>query len=239
MSLAISKSWAVAVCCPLLMLTMLGACSQTRPRETTAKTSNWQDVFTVAKARLASQGSGRYFVLEPGLRLSYAGDDSTLTITVLNETKLVDGVQTRIVEERETKGGQLVEVSRNYFAIDPPTGDVYYFGEEVDIYKNGKVSSHEGAWLSGVNGASFGLMMPGEPKVGQRFYQERAPGVAMDRAEIASTTETVTTPAGTFNACVKTDESSGLEAGVGHKWYAPGVGLVKDDELELVKIERP
>jgi Concanavalin A-like lectin/glucanases superfamily len=52
-----------------------------------------------------------------------------LTITVLNETKMVDGVETRVVEERETKGGKLKEVSRNYFAISKRTNDVFYFGE--------------------------------------------------------------------------------------------------------------
>src|SRR6185503_7351194 len=100
-----------------------------------------------------------------------------------------DGVETRIIEERETNDGQLIEVSRNYFAISKRTGNVYYFGEDVDIYKNGKVASHEGAWLSGVNGARFGLMMAAVPLVGSRYYQEVAPQVAMDRAEIVSVTE--------------------------------------------------
>jgi hypothetical protein len=67
-------------------------------------------------------------------------------------------------------------------------------GEDVDVYKNGKVASHEGAWLSGVKGAKFGLMMPGTPRAGHKFYQEKAPGVGMDRAEIISVDEKVTTP---------------------------------------------
>jgi hypothetical protein len=86
-----------------------------------------------------------------------------LSPTVLNETKTVDGVECRVVEERETKDGKLVEVSRNYFAIGKRTNSVYYFGEDVDIYKDDKVVSHEGAWLAGKNGARFGLMMPGLP----------------------------------------------------------------------------
>jgi hypothetical protein len=72
----------------------------------------------------------------------------------LNETKVVDGVETRVVEENESDKGKPVEISRNYFALDKQTGDVYYFGEDVDIYKDGKVSSHEGAWLAGVHGAA-------------------------------------------------------------------------------------
>ena len=96
---------------------------------------------------------------------------------------------------------------------------------------------HGGAWLSGVNGAKFGLMMPGQPKVGDRYYQEVAPKTAMDRAEVVSLAETLKVPAGTFAKCLCTAESSALEGGTGRKWYAPGVGLVKDDEFELVRIE--
>jgi hypothetical protein len=141
-----------------------------------------------------------------------------------------------VVEDRELKNGKLVELTRDYYAIDSATNDVYYMGEDVDVYKNGKVVSHEGAWRAGVNGAKFGLMMPGTPKAGHKFYQEQAPGVGMDRAEILSVDEKITTPAGTFEHCVHTVETSALEKGLhDHKWYAPGVGQVKDTEMLLVK----
>jgi hypothetical protein len=146
----------------------------------------------------------------------------------------VDGVKTRIVEERETEGGKLAEVSRNYFAFDKTTHDIYYFGEDVDMYSpDGTVKNHEGSWLSGVNGAHFGLMMPAKPKVGQRYQQEVAPGTALDRAEVVSVTETVKVPAGTFTNCLKTKESSGLEKGVEEKLYAREIGLLKDGGFEL------
>src|SRR5947207_1061918 len=80
-----------------------------------------------------------------------------------------DGVTTRVVEEREEAGGSPKEVSRNYFAIDRRTGDVYYFGEDVDVYKGGKVASHPGGWHSGLQGARFGLFIPSAPKAGDRF----------------------------------------------------------------------
>ena len=87
------------------------------------------------------------------------------------------------------KSGQLIELTHDYYAIDSATNDVYYMGEDVDVYKNGKVAGHEGAWLSGVQGAKFGMMLPGQPKAGQKFLQEQAPGVGMDRIEIKSTAE--------------------------------------------------
>ena len=129
------------------------------------------------KKTLGVKGSNPYFILTPGYQLSYKNGNDTDTVTVLNETKVIDGVETRVVEDREMKNGQLIELTSDYYAIDSVTNDVYYFGEDVDTYRNGKVTGHEGAWLSGVKGAKFGLMMPGKPKVGQRFYQEQAPGV--------------------------------------------------------------
>ena len=115
---------------------------------------------------------------------------------VLNETKIVDGCTTRVVEEKEMKGGKIVEVSRNYFAIDNRNKDVYYFGESVDIYENGKVISHGGAWESGKENAKFGLMIPGKIEIGKKYYQEFAPEIAMDRAEVISITDSLETPVG-------------------------------------------
>lgn len=200
---------------------------------------SYQDTFNVSKSILSSTGTSRYFVLESGRRMIYKHGDATLISTVLDETRLVDGVQTRVIEEREEEAGAVKEVSRNYFAMDPATGDLYYFGEDVDNYKDGKVAHHAGSWLSGVNGAHFGLMLPGKPTVGRKFQHEVAPGVAMDRGETVNIGATVKTPAGMFNGCVEAIETTPMDKDIDHKVYAPGVGLVRDDEFELVKIEKP
>ena len=205
-----------------------------------AAAAKFRDTFPVDKAGLLDKGRNTYFILEPGYRLVLEDGKDTLTVTVLDETKMVDGVKTRIVEERETKGGKLAEVSRNYFAIDKTAGDVYYFGEDVDMYDaDGKVTGHGGSWLAGVSGAKFGLGMPGKPKVGAKYYQEVAPKVAMDRAEVVSVTEEVKVPAGTFRNCLRTRESSALESGAEDKLYAPDVGLLKDGGFLLGRVEKP
>ncbi len=196
----------------------------------------WRTQFDVKAAALVNTGASRYFILDPGYQLVLEDGDERLVISVLDETKVVDGVTTRVVEERETKGGQLVEISRNFFARDPASGDVYYFGEDVDMFKGGKVTSHDGAWLSGINGATFGLMMPGTPAVGARYYQEVAPKVAMDRAEVVSVSDTAKVPAGTFTGCVRVKETTPLEPGATeYKVHAPGIGLVQDGDLKLVR----
>src|SRR5262245_15775011 len=119
--------------------------------------SSWTQEFSLEADELTSTGRNPYFMLEPGYRLVLQQGNERLTITVLAETRRVNGVETRVVEERETKDGALVEVSRNYFAISKRTNSVFYFGEDVDMYKNGKITSHEGAWLAGVAGAKPGL----------------------------------------------------------------------------------
>ena len=201
------------------------------------KDNSWQSVFNVDKKTLGVKGSNPYFNLTPGYQLSYRDGKETDVVTVLNEIKRIDDVDTRAVEDREFNAdGKLVELTRDYYAIDSVTNDVYYFGEDVDIYdKNGKVSSHEGSWLSGVGGAKFGLMMPARPRAGQKYYQEQAPGVAMDRVEIKSVTESLTVPAGKFTNVVHIIETTPLESGKSEKWYAAGVGAVKDDDMELVR----
>ena len=140
------------------------------------------------------------------------GGNTKLQITVLDETRSVDGVLTRVVEEREWKRGKLYEVARNYFAICEQTKDVFYFGEDVDYYENDKVVKHYGTWQAGKNGAKAGLIMPGNSETNMnRYYQEVAPQVAMDRAEIVSLTDTCKTPAGTFTKCMKVKEGSAID----------------------------
>jgi hypothetical protein len=208
--------------------------SEAKPAAKQAK-AGWRDTFDVSKTDLSATGNNSYLPIKPGQVHKMAHGNDRLTVSILSETKTVDGIACGVLEEREEKDGQLIEISRNYFATDPKTGDVYYFGEDVDNYKDGKLISHESSWLAGQKGARFGLMMPGQPKKGDKYYQELAPKVAMDRVEIASVDETVKTPAGTFEHCVHLRETTPLEKDVSHKYYAPGVGMIKDDEFELAE----
>lgn len=187
----------------------------------------------------SSTGSNEFFILEPGYRLVLTGEgdqgeDIELTVTVKDKTRVVDGVETRVVTEKQVEDGEVVEISRNYFAICEQTKDVLYYGEQVDNYMDGKIVNHDGSWLAGVDNAREGIIMPGSPFVGLKYKQEVAPGVAMDRAKIVSMDKTVDTPAGTFENALKTRETTPLEPGfVEFKYHVAGIGLVQDGDLKL------
>jgi len=200
----------------------------------------WTDRFDTSTCAWSSTGKNDFFILEPGYRQVFEGhedkDSVHLEITVLAETQTIAGIETRVVEEKETHNGALEEISRNLFAVCGPGNDVFYFGEAVDMYKDGKVANHEGAWTANTGGAKAGLFMPARPLLGARFYQEIAPGVAMDRVEIVSDSESLKSPAGGFDGCVKTEETTPLEPDAKeYKIFARGVGLVQDGTLVLVK----
>ena len=221
----------------IIVLVVSGHGIPSSSKELGRQPAAWRDRFDVDKADLRPTGTNPYIPMQPGRVLKLRHGGRTLTVTILPDTQEIDGVTTGVLEEREANNGTLVEVSRNFLATDKNTGDVYYFGEDVDNYKGGRLVNHDSAWRAGSRGARFGLMLPATPSVGQAFYQEIAPKVAMDRVEVVSTGETVKTPAGVFERCVHLRETTPLERDVSHKYYAPGIGLIRDDEFELV--ERP
>lgn len=194
--------------------------------------------FRQSDCTFLSSGRNAYFVLEPGfwLRLEEDGKEGHLEvlISVLNDTRIVDGVRTRVVEEREWLDGDLVEVSRNFFALCEETASLFYFGEEVDDYENGTIVGHGGAWLAGQNGARAGILMPGTFLLGSRYFQEIAPAVALDQGCNTAIGTREVTPAGTFTGCVAVRETSPLEPGKKSlKGYCPGIGLVRDNGAVL------
>jgi hypothetical protein len=194
--------------------------------------------FRAEDCTFTSTGRNPFFIHEPNYQLVLsggdAGDVAQVMITVLNETRDVNGTETRVVEERETLGGELAEISRNFFAICEETNSVFYFGEEVDDYENGILIAHEGAWLAGEGANKAGVIMPGTILLGARYYQEIAPDIALDRAEIIDMGEVIQTPSGDFTDTLITQETNPLEPDVAElKYYAAGIGLIQEEDLKL------
>ena len=133
-------------------------------------------------------------------------------------------VQALIMEDREFVSGELEEVTLDYFA-QSDDGSVYYRGEDVDNYKNGKVVAHEGAWLYGKDTKVPGVVMPADPVVGLKFASESVPGITSEKDKIISASETVKVPAGTYTDCLKVRETTS-DGKTEFKYHAPGVGVI-------------
>jgi hypothetical protein len=248
------KTWTV-----LVGLAGLGIVPWSGLAAQTVDEREFTDEFPLEDCRFKPAGQNPFFPLVVGLQRYYnnmkcvtAGDCDELEelwITVTPDTRSIplriEGqlrtIDTRVVEERETANGELVEISRNYFATCSPTQDVYYFGEQVDIYEDGEIVSHDGAWLAGQKRARPGIIMPGPAfLLGSRYYQELAPGVALDRAEHVGLDLELKTPAGDFEDCGEVSETSPLEPGSeSRKVYCPGAGMVIDNDMELAEIIAP
>jgi len=153
-----------------------------------------------------------------------------LESTVLNRSRNVAGVKVLVLEEKAYEDGELIERALDYFA-QAEDGTVWYFGEDVDNYVDGKIANHNGSWLAGKDGAEQGIIMPAAPFVGQAYNQEFAPGIAGDKATVLSLNQSVSTPAGDFTGCLKTEDINPLDTPVliEYKFYCPQIGVVRED----------
>lgn len=244
-------------CLAASSLLLLGAAAESR---TLSKGAQFTDQFPLERcagfATHTGAGAGggarnQYFplVVDRVWSLSNAncvaaGDCDELEevqVSVLGETQVVDGVTTRVVEEREWVDGELEEVSRNFFVECVGTEDVYYFGEEV---VDGEGNPLGGAWLAGTGDARPGVIFPGGAfLLGARYFQEVAPGVALDRAEHKASGLEFNANGFAFSDCVLVEDTNALSDPKGKnpdaKVYCPDIGIVMDEELELTNIVLP
>lgn len=205
---------------------------------TTKESKKWTEEFNIEDLTFSTTGNNTYFILEIGYYLILEGIDEgdlvKLNVTVLNETETVGIYETRVVQEAEYVNGELIEISRNFFAFAEETKSVFYFGEDVEIYEDGVLVSQEGEWKAFEGDNKPGIIMPGLALIGARYYQEIAPGIAMDRAEIIDNNATITVPFDTFEKCLVVREGNPVEgSGTEYKYHAPGIGLIIDEVCEL------
>jgi hypothetical protein len=197
-----------------------------------------------------SEVTNPYFPLPPGTTFIYRGEtDGTPTrdeMIVTQETKEILGVSATVVHHLSYEAGVLVEDTFDWFAQNVD-GNVWYFGEDTkELDENGNVISTEGSWEAGVDGAQAGIIMLADPKKGDRYQQELAPGVAEDMAQVLGFKESLCVRYGCFEDVLVTKEWSPLEKGVvEHKYYAEGVGFIfgdmvkgGDEQSELVRIRQ-
>jgi hypothetical protein len=168
-----------------------------------------------------------YWPMTPGSRWVYREGAQRIVVTVTHRTKVVaSGVTARVVHDRATEDGVVVEDTFDWYAQDA-AGNIWYEGEDTTEYEHGKPVSKAGSWEAGVDGARAGRVMLAHPRVGRRYREERYPGHAMDGAKILSRNEQVGVPFGHFRHVLMTKNFNPLEPRVlEYKWYARGIGPV-------------
>ena len=184
------------------------------------------------------------FPLVPGTTFVYEGQGPDglehNEVAVTHNTRLILGVTCVEVHDTVVTNGVLTEDTLDWFAQDL-AGNVWYFGENSKSLDGGVVTSLEGSWEAGVDGAQPGIIMEAHPAVGDFYRQEFLLTEAEDLAEVSSLDESVTLSGNrTFDHCLKTTETSPLEPDTHeNKFYAPNVGnvLVVEEDLQSELID--
>jgi hypothetical protein len=176
-----------------------------------------------------------YFPLPVGRTLVYEGikDGQTLvdTVTVTDQTKLIEGITARAVSDISTHDGALLEKTLDWYAQDKQ-GTVWYLGEDTTAFlSNGKTDT-SGSWQAGVHDAEPGIIMEAHPQIPDAYRQEFLVGEAEDTAWVVEVGGTVTVPYGKLRNTLKTLEAARIEPGnYDLKVYAPGIGIVLEQAL--------
>jgi hypothetical protein len=153
-------------------------------------------------------------------------------MTVTRKVKTITGIRAAVISDRLFLNGRLAERTTDWYAQDKH-GTVWYLGEKTaELNTQGKVTSTEGSFLNGRDGAKGGIFMPVHPAVGRTYQQEAFKGQAEDKFRILSMATSITTPAVSSNTAMLTEETTPLEPGVvDHKYYVQGIGTVKEQQV--------
>jgi hypothetical protein len=185
------------------------------------------------------ESTNPYYPLFVGLQTVLEGEEDGEVIrverVVLEDTEIVAGVETHVLEHKEFIDGEIHEIARNYY-VEATNGTVCYFGEDVEFYEDGVLVDVHGSWKVGVDGAKPGIIMPAMPSVGDAYFQENAPGVAIDLGRVSDIGVSRTIGGVMYDDVVVIQDSNPMEGcdAEEEKVYAPGIGEIVDDVLEVV-----
>jgi hypothetical protein len=199
-----------------------------------------------------------YWPLKPGTQWVFEGHvmegkqriERRQVFTITDLTKTLGGIRTVIAFDQDYNDGELIEPEIDFFAQDND-GNVWQFGEYVEVYEDGDFVGGQ-TWLAGyLEGAKAGIMMQAHPSPSLPVYPQGfapAPFNWDDHAKIQKVDDRVCVPAGCYHDVLVIKEFEPAKPGIAQlKYYAPGVGQIKvgaagkDAErevLELVKVNQ-
>ncbi len=176
--------------------------------------------------------------------------EETVTVTVTEAVKLIEGIPCLVVNDIVVEDGEVIEDTDDWFAQDTE-GNVWYCGEisrnkelfDGDEPEVPELVDIEGSWKSGREGAEAGMLLPFFPVVGQVIRQELLLGDAEDVIEIESLEGSESASAASCDGnCLVTLDYTPLEPGeLENKYYVSGIGMIVEtkpgssERLELVE----
>jgi hypothetical protein len=222
--------------------------------ETTAPTCAPVTGFAAGDSSATTTIDNKWLPLVPGKQFTLVGHANaagesvahTVVLTVTDLTKVVSGVPTVVLWDRDVDDdGEVAEAELAFHAQDSG-GNVWNFGEYPEVYEDGKFAGAPDTWITGQAQAEAGVSMLAEPRLGTPSYlQGRVPTIDfLDCAQVFATGQSLCVPAGCYQDVLVTDETS-PHAGNGHqrKYYAAGVGniqisAVDDPEGETLELSK-
>jgi hypothetical protein len=165
-------------------------------------------------------------------------------VTLLPKTKPIDWggntVDTAVIQYVAYLDGRIHEVALDWYA-QADDGSVWYFGEDVFNYEEGRVADTEGTWLAG-DETPAAMIMPAKPAVGDVYRPENAPEVVFEEVRVEKVNQTVHGPSGNISGAIEVSElhMDGKREG---KIFAPGYGEFSTGseagDLEAVSLASP
>jgi hypothetical protein len=193
--------------------------------------------FDPAKFSAPTRIDNRWWPLIPGTQFTMVGEADRgggrtrhrVLFTVTDVTKVIDGVRTLVLWDRDINGGRLLEEELAFHAQDDD-GNVWNLGEYPEQRRRGKLVGAPDTWISGLRRARPGILMRAAPRKHTSSYlQGLAPAIEFaDRAKVVKTGQRTCVPAGCYDHVLVIDEWNPTETGAREqKYYAPAVGNVR------------
>ena len=130
-------------------------------------------------------------------------------------------IDTTTVQYMAYLDGRVHEVAMDYYA-QADDGSVWYFGEDVSNYEDGKVADTNGTWQAG-DQTPAAMIMPAEPRVGSVYRSENAPGIAFEEVRVDEVGLEVPGFSGPITGAIHVTELH-MDGSREGKLFAPGYG---------------
>ena len=156
---------------------------------------------TLDPAQFTTEIDNPYWPMKPGTRWTYRETDA--------EGKVQQVVVVVTHQTKKIANGITARVVRD------------------TVTEGGKITTKDGSFEAGVDGALPGINIPGDPEPGMEYRQEYYKGQAEDNSAVLSTNVMAEVPYGKFKDVLLTKDTIALGPDVlEYKLYAKGVGPV-------------